>query len=172
MVAPFPSGPEKLEAVRSALPALAAGIYLNTGSVGPLPAETAAAMAEIGTWERDVGRGHPDSFDDLLARMSEARAGVAAVLGTDVGAVALTHSTTDAMNAGDPGGRPAAALSGGSSPAGMSTSADWGRSSRCETGWPPRSRSSMPATTATTHGRLRRSKTPSPRTRDWFRSPT
>ncbi|MGZ8515167.1 MAG: aminotransferase class V-fold PLP-dependent enzyme [Candidatus Limnocylindrales bacterium] len=100
MVAPFPPGPEKLEAVRSALPALAAGIYLNTGSVGPLPAETAAAMAEISSWERDVGRAHPDSFDDLLARMSEARAGVAAVLGTDVGAVALTHSTTDAMNAG------------------------------------------------------------------------
>jgi L-cysteine/cystine lyase len=99
VVAPFPPGPEKLEAVRSAIPALGAGIYLNTGSVGPLPAETAAAMAEVATWERDVGRGHPDSFDDLLARMAEARAGVAAVLGTDVGAVALTHSTTDAMNA-------------------------------------------------------------------------
>jgi L-cysteine/cystine lyase len=31
--------------------------------------------------------------------MSEARAGVAAVLGTDVSAVALTHATTDGMNA-------------------------------------------------------------------------
>ena len=99
MVAPFPPDPEKLEAVRSALPALAAGVYLNTGSVGPLPAETAAAMAEVATWERDVGRAHPDSFEDLLGRMAEARAGVAAVLGTDVGAVGLTHSTTDAMNA-------------------------------------------------------------------------
>jgi L-cysteine/cystine lyase len=99
VVAPFPPGPEKLEAVRSALPALAAGIYLNTGAVGPLPAETAAAMAEIAAWERDLGRAHPDAFDDLLARMAEARAGVAAVLGTDVGGVALTHSTTDAMNA-------------------------------------------------------------------------
>ena len=100
VVAPFLPDPEKLAAVRSALPALAAGIYLNTGSVGPLPAETAAAMAEIATWERDVGRAHPDAFDDLLGRMAEARAGVAAVLGTDVDAVALTHSTTDAMNAG------------------------------------------------------------------------
>ena len=99
MVAPFPPGPEKLEAVRSALPALSAGIYLNTGSVGPLPAETAAAMAEIETMERDVGRAHADAFDDLLGRMAEARAGVAAVLGTDVDAVALMHSTTDAMNA-------------------------------------------------------------------------
>jgi L-cysteine/cystine lyase len=99
VVAPFLPDPEKLVAVRAALPALSAGIYLNTGSVGPLPAETAAAMAEMATWERDIGRAHPDAFDELLARMSEARAGVAAVLGTDVSAVALSHSTTDSMNA-------------------------------------------------------------------------
>jgi L-cysteine/cystine lyase len=99
VVAPFPPGPEKLEAVRSALPALSAGIYLNTGTAGPLPAETAAAMAEAADWELKVGRAHLDAFEDLLGRMAEARAGVAAVLGTDVGAVALTHSTTDALNA-------------------------------------------------------------------------
>ena len=91
--------PEKLTAVREALPALSAGIYLNTGSVGPMPAETAAAMAEIATYERDLGRAHPDYFAEFLGRMDEARAGVAAVLGTDVGSVGLTHSTTDAMNA-------------------------------------------------------------------------
>jgi L-cysteine/cystine lyase len=100
VVAPFPPDPEKLAAVRAALPALSAGIYLNTGSVGPLPAETAAAMAEMAVWERDLGRAHPAAFDELLGRMGEARAGVAAVLGTDVSCVALTHSTTDAMNAG------------------------------------------------------------------------
>ena len=91
--------PEKLTAVRAALPALSAGIYLNTGSVGPMPAETAAAMAEIADYERDLGRAHPDYFLDTLARMAEARAGVAAILGTDVAAVGLTHSTTDGMNA-------------------------------------------------------------------------
>ena len=90
--------PEKLTAVREALPALSAGIYLNTGSVGPMPAETAAAMADIANYERDLGRAHPDYFLESLARMDEARAGVAAILGTDVGAVGLTHSTTDAMN--------------------------------------------------------------------------
>ena len=90
---------EKLTAVREALPALSAGIYLNTGSVGPMPAETAAAMADIANYERDLGRAHPDYFLESLARMDEARAGVAAILGTDVGAVGLTHSTTDAMNA-------------------------------------------------------------------------
>ena len=100
MVGPFLPDAEKLAAVREALPALAAGIYLNTGSVGPLPVETAAAMAELETYERDFGRAHPDYFEEFLARMAEARAGVAAVLGTDVGSVALMHSTTDGMNAG------------------------------------------------------------------------
>jgi L-cysteine/cystine lyase len=99
VVAPFLPDPEKLAAVREALPALAAGIYLNTGSVGPMPAETAAAMAELETYERDIGRAHPDYYEEFLARMAEARAGVAAVLGTDVDLVALTHSATDGMNA-------------------------------------------------------------------------
>ena len=100
MVAPFLPDAEKSAAIRVALPALSAGIYLNTGSAGPLPAETAAAMAEMADRERDVGRGHADAFDETLVRMAEARAGVAAVLGTDVAAVGLAHSTTDAMNAG------------------------------------------------------------------------
>ncbi len=91
--------PEKLTAVRAAIPSLAAGIYLNTGSVGPLPAETAAAMADVATYERDVGRAHPDYFEEFKGRMDEARAGVAAVLGTDVAAVGLTHAATDGMNA-------------------------------------------------------------------------
>ncbi len=100
MVAPFLPDPEKFAAIREALPALAAGIYLNTGSVGPLPAETAAAMTEIAARERDVGRADLGWIGELPMRMAEARAGVAAILGTDVDAVALTHSTTDAMNAG------------------------------------------------------------------------
>lgn len=91
--------PEKLTAVRTAIPSLSAGIYLNTGSVGPLPAETAAAMADMAAYERDVGRGHPGYFVEAMARMAEARAGVAAVIGTDVAAVGLTHATTDGMNA-------------------------------------------------------------------------
>ena len=99
MVVPSLPDPEKLRAVREAIPALAAGIYLNTGSVGPLPAETAAAMADMAAYERDVGRAHDAAVNEALARMAEARAGVAAVVGADVDAVALTHATTDGMNA-------------------------------------------------------------------------
>ena len=99
MVAPFLPDDEKLAAVREALPALGAGIYLNTGSVGPLPAETAAAMAELVDYELRIGRSHPDYWEGFLERMAEARASVAAVIGADVGEVALEHSTSGAMNA-------------------------------------------------------------------------
>jgi L-cysteine/cystine lyase len=89
-----------LAAVRAALPALGAGIYLNTGSVGPLPAETAAAMAEMARYELETGRAHFSYFLELEQRMAEARAAMAAVLVADVDDIALTHSTTDGMNIG------------------------------------------------------------------------
>src|SRR6185436_1955788 len=88
----------KLAAVRDALPALSAGIYLNTGSVGPLPAETAAAMAEMTDYEIRLGRSHRDYFDAFLERLSEARGAVAAVIWADVDSVAISHSTSQAMN--------------------------------------------------------------------------
>jgi L-cysteine/cystine lyase len=99
VVDPFLPDDEKLAAIRGALPALGAGIYLNTGSVGPLPAETAAAMAELVDYELRIGRSHVDYWEGFLERMGEARASVAAVVGADVGEVALVHSTTAAMNA-------------------------------------------------------------------------
>jgi L-cysteine/cystine lyase len=100
VVAPFPPDADRLAAVRAALPALEAGIYLNTGSVGPLPAETAAAMDQLSAYELTTGRAHPDYFLETLQRMAEARAAVAAVLVADPADIALTHSTTDGMNIG------------------------------------------------------------------------
>jgi L-cysteine/cystine lyase len=100
VVAPFPPDGDRLAAVRAALPALEAGIYLNTGSVGPLPAETAAAMKELSAYELTTGRAHVDYFTEMLQRMAEARAAVAAVLVADSADIALTHSTTDGMNIG------------------------------------------------------------------------
>lgn len=88
----------KLAAVRAALPGLASGIHLNTGSVGPMPAEVAAAMAELEAYERDIGRAHLDYYLGSLERMAEARAGVAAVIGADLDEIALTHATTDGLN--------------------------------------------------------------------------
>jgi L-cysteine/cystine lyase len=99
VVAPFLPDAEKLAAIREALPALGAGIYLNTGSVGPLPAETAAAMAEIVEYELRIGRAAIDYWDAFLERLAEARGAVAAVIGADVDEIAITHSTSGAMNA-------------------------------------------------------------------------
>jgi L-cysteine/cystine lyase len=91
---------EKLAAVRAALPSLGAGIQLNTGSAGPIPAEVAAALAELEAYERDIGRATFDYYLDAVQRMDEARAGVAAVIGGELAEVALTHATTDGMNLG------------------------------------------------------------------------
>ncbi len=99
VVDPFLPDVEKLAAVRAALPALGAGIYLNTGSVGPLPAETAAAMAEITEYELGIGRSHPDYFAGFLERLDEARGAVAAIVGADIDEIAITHSVSVAMNA-------------------------------------------------------------------------
>jgi L-cysteine/cystine lyase len=89
---------QKLEAVRAGLPATSAGLYLNAGSVGPLPAETAQAMADIAAWELTTGRAHPDYISETFVRIDEARAAVAAILGATIDEVALTHATTDGMN--------------------------------------------------------------------------
>jgi len=55
-------------------------------------------MAEAEAWELRTGRADLNTYKDSLQRMAEARAAVAAVLGTDPGHIALTHATTDGMN--------------------------------------------------------------------------
>jgi L-cysteine/cystine lyase len=100
VVPPAPSEADRLAAVRAALPALGAGIYLNTGTSGPLPAETAAVMAQMAEYELNVGRGHTDGVHEFLQRMEEARASIAAVLTADPDDIALTHAATDGMNIG------------------------------------------------------------------------
>ena len=94
------SDADKLAAVRAALPSLSAAIQLNTGSVGPMPAEAAAAMAQLADYERDFGRAQVEYWDESKQRIDEARAGVAAVLGGELDEVAITHAATDGMNAG------------------------------------------------------------------------
>ncbi len=99
MVSPYLPDAERLVAIRDALPATSAGIYLNTGTAGPIPAEVGAAMAERAEHELAIGRGHPDSFVDVLERIEEARGTMAALLSSDPDRVALVHSTTQGMNA-------------------------------------------------------------------------
>ncbi len=88
---------EKVAAVREALPAVAAGIYLDTPVAGPIPAELAAAMAEIAGWELTTGRAGRDRAEEALARIDEARAAVATILALGLDEVALVHGHADAV---------------------------------------------------------------------------
>lgn len=88
---------EKLASLRAALPATRAGIYLDTGACGPIPVESAAAMRQAEEQELALGRATRDTHEELLDRMAEARGALAAVLGTDIDSVALTHSTTEGI---------------------------------------------------------------------------
>ncbi len=99
MVGPFLPDDEKVAAIREQLPATAAGIYLNTGSAGPLPRETARAMAELEDAELRTGRADRHYWRESAERMAEARATVAAVLGTETRRIALARATTEGMNA-------------------------------------------------------------------------
>ena len=95
---PFLPDDEKIPALREALPSTAAGIYFNTGTAGPLPRETAHAMAEAEAWELRTGRADLNFYRDSLERRAEARAAIASVIATDPGHIALTHAATDGMN--------------------------------------------------------------------------
>ncbi|HWH24963.1 MAG TPA: aminotransferase class V-fold PLP-dependent enzyme [Candidatus Limnocylindria bacterium] len=74
---------QKLASLRELLPATGAGIYLDTASAGPLPAETAAAMREADEWELRVGRAVEGRNEDVRQRDAEARAVIAALIGVE-----------------------------------------------------------------------------------------
>lgn len=98
MVDPFQPDDEKLAAIRELLPATSAGIYLDTATAGPFPAETARALAEADDWELRVGRVGPDRHEDVAQRAAEAKAVVAALIpGADPSDVILTHGSADAL---------------------------------------------------------------------------
>ena len=98
VVSPFMPDPEKVAAIRTLLPATGAGIYLNAGTAGPMPAETQLAMDELAARELAVGRASPEGFEEVQQRWAELRASIAAVIVADPDDVAMTHSTTDGMN--------------------------------------------------------------------------
>lgn len=88
----------RVAALRAALPATRAGVYLNTGTSGPLPAPVAATMAEVAERQVAVGRSTQASYEELLDHLAEARGSMAAILGAGLDEIAITHSTTEGMN--------------------------------------------------------------------------
>jgi L-cysteine/cystine lyase len=89
-----------VDAIRRSLPITQRVAYLNTGTAGPLPAPTVAALAEAAKAEAERGRISPAGFQDLFDRLTELRAGLAAFVGAEPGEIAVSHNTTDGMNIG------------------------------------------------------------------------
>lgn len=87
----------KIQQLRQLLPATGAGIYLDSATRGPLPAETAAAMGDADDWELRVGRATEGRAEDVAQRLEEARAVLAALLVADPVQITVTHGGADAL---------------------------------------------------------------------------
>ncbi len=88
---------DKVARLRELLPATGAGIYLDTAAMGPLPAETAAAMRDADEWELRVGRATEGRTEDYDQRVEEARTVLAALLVSDQSEIVLTPGVAHAL---------------------------------------------------------------------------
>lgn len=86
------------EEARAQFPVLDRYAYLQAGSVGPLARGTIDAMQVTEERSLEEGRGSIAQFTLLLEAREELRAELAALVGVDVGKVAITASTTDGCN--------------------------------------------------------------------------
>ncbi len=89
----------KLAAIRAGVPVTERIAFLNTGSHGPLTAAAGAVIAEMAEQEVTRGRLGAAQFALTGELRRGTRAGFARVLGCEADEVALTSSTTAAMNA-------------------------------------------------------------------------
>lgn len=88
---------QRLRALRELLPATGAGIYLDTATFGPLPAEAGEAMRQADDWELRVGRVSVGREEDVVQRAEEARAVIAALLGGQPDQVVLARGADEAL---------------------------------------------------------------------------
>ena len=84
--------------LRAALPALGAGIYLNTGHERSDAGRDGRGHAEQSDYELTVGPRPRRRLRRVRAAPRRGTRRVAAVLTADVDDIALTHATTDGMN--------------------------------------------------------------------------
>jgi L-cysteine/cystine lyase len=89
---------EKVARLRGQLPAVTRSVYLNTGSVGPLPTPAFEAMTKLLAEEHDAGRIGPAAHGLSLDITERARRSSAALLGVAPEEIALTHLTTEGIN--------------------------------------------------------------------------
>ncbi len=89
----------ELTALRSELPGLDRGIYLNTGTLGPSPARVTRRLFDLYEAWQDAGPGNPRVYEGMAEASMEAKKPIAAFFGVGPGELALTANSTDGINA-------------------------------------------------------------------------
>ncbi len=90
----------KIEAIRAEMPVLQKYVYLNTGTNGPLPRRSHAALVEYAEQQLTEGRITMAAWQAYGASVEGTRAAFADLLGCAPDEIALTHNTTEGMNIG------------------------------------------------------------------------
>jgi L-cysteine/cystine lyase len=90
------------KSVREEVPATRASIYLNTGSWGPLPRTSAAAIEAAAARELEEGRisGGMQAFLTYFDELIALRRMLGVLVGANANEIALTRSTTEGVNLG------------------------------------------------------------------------
>ena len=88
----------KIDLVRSQVPVTERLVYLNTGSVGPLPTAASDAIADALQGELMEGRVGPAAAEIQNSLSSQARVRFSDVVNASPEEIALTHSTGEGMN--------------------------------------------------------------------------
>ncbi|MFB6070758.1 MAG: aminotransferase class V-fold PLP-dependent enzyme [Halanaeroarchaeum sp.] len=84
--------------LRADVPALDDDVYCNWGASGPSPRRVVEAMEGTLEYHEYESAGSEGMYPYAFSVVDDARESVASLLGTDPDAVALTQSTTDAIN--------------------------------------------------------------------------
>ncbi len=87
-----------VEAIRRELPVTETITYLNTGTNGPWPRNSVAALEAFTRAELTEGRITPAAFTRMLDQRDKTRDALAKVFGCASQEVALTHNTTEGIN--------------------------------------------------------------------------
>ena len=84
--------------IREEMPAVTNTVYLNTGTCGPLPRRTVAAMEIAQQEELLHGRIAPNHYPHLFEAIQGVKAIAAEILHCESSELALSRHTTDGMN--------------------------------------------------------------------------
>ncbi len=93
-----PISGDELQHLREQLPATSSVAYLNSGSFGPLPKVTLAAMLEQDTYDAEF-RQDTDHWERLSSLQQGAREALTKLTGVTRDQVALMHTTHEGLNA-------------------------------------------------------------------------